>query len=358
MRAVEACTSYHIGPISANLAGRVSLRSVVILTNAVPDYQTARTVEQIRTGLGADFDLTHQTVTGGTPRFLGQIAHIRQLCRKADLVHCFCPRALRLATLLSPVPILYTPLPSDRPAVIRWMLAARDVRTIRLVAMDAASHRFYLEHGFPADSSVLIRPGVRMVQGARDAVMRQRLGLGEQDFALLAVGASDVADNHPLALHAVSILHAMNGRFRLIAWGKGSQFGQLRTVTEAWKSDVLIDAGQVLGKDVCFDQLPALADAALVTAPGRVAIAPILACMANSLPIVAPATFAVSDLLEDRHTALLYAPPKPKTVAQHILHLSEDAPLRAKLADQARAEAYELFSVSRFLDELRQVYLA
>jgi glycosyltransferase involved in cell wall biosynthesis len=336
----------------------VSRRAIVILTEAVPDYQTARTLEQVRAGLGADFDLVHQTVTAGIPRFAGQLVRVRQLCRKADLVHCFCPRALRLASLLSPAPILYTPLPSDRPATIRWMLSAREHRTIRLVAMDAASHRFYIEQGFPADSSVLIRTGVRMTPASRDPAIRKRLGLRENDFAVLAVGASEPSSNHPLSLHALGILHAMNRRFRLIAWGKGRQAAQLHSFADGWKFDVLIDASRILGDDVSFDQLPALADAALITAPERVAIAPILTCMAGSLPIVGPATFAVSDLLEDRHTALLYSPPKPKVIAQHVLHLSEDAALRAKLADHARAEAYELFSVSRFLDELRQVYLS
>jgi glycosyltransferase involved in cell wall biosynthesis len=159
-----------------------------------------------------------------------------------------------------------------------------------------------------------------------------------------------------MALHASAILNSINPRWRMLFWGEGSHAQAVVDLHEDWRADMLINAREHLGENISFTQIIPAADVALVTAPAELSLAPVLACMSNSLPIVAPATRAISDILEDRHTAMLYAPTTPRMAAQRLLTLSDDPALARRIADQARAEAYELFSVSRLLDTTRQLY--
>jgi glycosyltransferase involved in cell wall biosynthesis len=61
-------------------------------------------------------------------------------------------------------------------------------------------------------------------------------------------------------------------------------------------------------------------------------------------------------MLSDRHNALLCKPGDPKVLASRILTLLEDADLRRRITDKARATAYEVFSLRRCLDQHLAVY--
>jgi len=65
---------------------------------------------------------------------------------------------------------------------------------------------------------------------------------------------------------------------------------------------------------------------------------------------VATVTAEVSELLEDRHTALRTAAGAPRLLAQRIRTLREDPELGRGLADRARSEAYEYFAMSGFIE--------
>jgi glycosyltransferase involved in cell wall biosynthesis len=94
----------------------------------------------------------------------------------------------------------------------------------------------------------------------------------------------------------------------------------------------------------------------VVTARGAVATLPIAISMAAALPIVATVTPTVAELLEDRHTALMTAPGKPRMFARRMLDLIEDSSAQWTLADMARTEAYEYFAFTRFINQVRSVY--
>jgi glycosyltransferase involved in cell wall biosynthesis len=93
-----------------------------------------------------------------------------------------------------------------------------------------------------------------------------------------------------------------------------------------------------------------------VTATGPAAMLPVAACMAAGLPIVSTVTPTVAELLEDRHTALMVAEPKPRLLVEKVLALREDAQLRRTIGDTARSEAYEFFPLTKFADRWRSVY--
>jgi glycosyltransferase involved in cell wall biosynthesis len=80
--------------------------------------------------------------------------------------------------------------------------------------------------------------------------------------------------------------------------------------------------------------------------------------MASALPIIGTVTSTVSELLEDRHTALMTQPDNARLLAQRILAVRKDARLQWSIADMARTEAYEYFSQTRFIEQHRAAYRA
>ena len=83
---------------------------------------------------------------------------------------------------------------------------------------------------------------------------------------------------------------------------------------------------------------------------------PIAVCMAAGLPIVAAVTYTVAELLEDRHSAVMVPRHEPRLMARRLLDLRGDSGLQWRIADVARTEAYEYFSLTRFLEQWRGVY--
>jgi glycosyltransferase involved in cell wall biosynthesis len=115
-------------------------------------------------------------------------------------------------------------------------------------------------------------------------------------------------------------------------------------------------AEEKLSRRVEFEQLLGAGDMAINTAAGSAATWPVAVCMAAALPIVSTVTYAASELLEDHHTAILVPKHSPRLMAQRVVELREDAGLPWRIADRARAEAYEYCSMTGFVEGYRELY--
>jgi len=67
-------------------------------------------------------------------------------------------------------------------------------------------------------------------------------------------------------------------------------------------------------------------------------------------------TPTVSELLEDRHNAMMVGSASPRALARRVLDLREDPNLQRAICDRARTDAYERFSQARFVQEFGTVY--
>jgi len=331
---------------------------IILLTEHSPDLQTLRCTEQLRSSLAQEFQFISQEIASASwTRVLSCYSSLRANSRSAQLVHAWGYRALRLATIAAECPIIYTPLPDDPLKALTWARTAVIRRSLRVVSLSTGEDRLAITGGIPESSCTLTRPGIRTARLAtRDTALRRKLGLNDDHIVVLAVGESLAHADHILALHAVTMLNYMNPRFAMLIWGRGSEVAAIHRMQLAWGVRHLVDARAMLGRDTQYETILPAADMALVTASARLSITPVLACMAAGLPIVAPATYAASEVLEDHHTALLYGDVHPRRAAQRMLSLWEDQPLRRRLADQARAEAYEVFPVSKFIAAMREIY--
>jgi hypothetical protein len=197
------------------------------------------------------------------------------------------------------------------------------------------------------------------VNRRRDAALRSALGIGPDDFVILAPGESTVAADHRLATWTCSILHVLDPRVRLLLWGRGPMADQAAGLgAKLGQPRMVVHAEERLGRRVPFESLLPATDAALVTASGPAAALPVAVCMAAALPIVATAEPTVAELLEDRHTCLMVPQPRARMLAERMLAIREDPSLQWRVSDTARAEAYEHWSLTRFRAQWREAYAA
>jgi glycosyltransferase involved in cell wall biosynthesis len=235
--------------------------------------------------------------------------------------------------------------------------AAGAYREVLVVCATAGEHRRVVEGGVAAERCHLVRPGVDFsrVRRRRDAALRQRLGLDEHDYVILLAGESVRGANHHEGLWAGGILHVLEMRYKILIWGEGQEAASVERLGNRMVPPTLMrSARERLGK-VAFEMLLPAADLVLAPASGRVQTLATATAMAAGLPIVGVAGESMSELLEDRHSALLVATPTPRLLAQRMLDLQADASLQWSIADTARTEAYEFYSMTRFLRQWREV---
>jgi glycosyltransferase involved in cell wall biosynthesis len=232
-------------------------------------------------------------------------------------------------------------------------------RDVRVACPTATMGRAVIERGVPAERVSVIRPGVDFarVRARRDPALRAALGFDEGHEVMLAIGESTCPAAHHLVTWAGTILNVLDRRTRVLLWGRGpAARSAARLGTKMGHPDLVTSAECRLGRSVELEELTPAADVLVVGATGPVSTLPVAIAMAANLPIVAAVTPTVAELLEDRHTALMTPPGAPKWLAHRARELRADPELRRQLADRARAEAYEFFSQTRFLDDVRAAY--
>lgn len=321
------------------------------------DSEALRSARQLRDGLGAEYTIAIETLAGaGAAAILRGMYLLGRKRHQWDRVHAWGPTALAAAAAAWNGPIIHSPAAAVTPASLRWLRAAMAYRDIRVICPTATQQHQCLQSGIAPDRCLLIRPGVDFakLRRRRNPALRQRLGLREDDFVLLAAGESTPEANHLQAIWAAGILHVLDRRYKIILWGRGEQIDNIRRRgLNMGAPQAMRYADRLLGLQTHFEDLLPAADLVLAPAEGSVRTLEIAMAMGAGLPIVATASAVVSELLEDRHTALMTPTAHPRLIAKRVLEFRENPALQWQLADRARAEAYDFFSQSRFLDEYR-----
>ncbi|HWE96798.1 MAG TPA: glycosyltransferase [Tepidisphaeraceae bacterium] len=335
---------------------------VLHLLGREAEFQTARGSAALARGVGDGFSFhSHTLGAGGDDRnpLSAFITLRRGADEKFDLVHAWDAASLAASALAGVAPIVYTPCRFPTRRSVGWLRAVMGYRDVQVICSSATQHRAYVERGIPVERCHLIRPGVdfSLVKRRRDASLRAAMGFGEDDVVILAAGESTRAAGHRLAVWTTAILHVLDGRYRILLWGRGDQAGSVARLAEKQGQEGLISvAERRLGRRLEFEELLPAADLVLVTANGPVPTLPIAICMAAGLPIVSTVTYTVAELLEDRHTAVMVPRPAPRVLAQRVLELRQDPSLQWTIVDMARTEAYEFFALTRFVEQYRTVY--
>lgn len=333
---------------------------ILHLLDTDADYQTERSLASLRARLGAAFI---QETTRVQPQISREsaatiLALRRESSRDFDLIHAWGPRALSFAALGTHLPIVYTPRPVPKHNDIRWVRAVSAYRRVHAIFATSTQRRMHIERGMSPERCQVVRPGVDFsgIKRRRDPALRKRFGFNNDDRVLYACGESTRAANHRDTVWAFAILHLLDPRYKLLLSGRGEAVGSVRHfVSRSPLSGAVAFANDQL-PDVSLEALLPAIDGVLVNAGGAIETLPIAVAMAAGLPIVSTVTYTTSELLEDRHSALMVAPGKPRQFARRVMDLFEDPQLQFSIAETARGEAYEYHSLTRFIEEFRTCY--
>jgi glycosyltransferase involved in cell wall biosynthesis len=210
--------------------------------------------------------------------------------------------------------------------------------------------RRLIERGVPAESAVVIRPGVDFgrLREARGAASRARLGLPERGLVLVTPSPPSREAGQFQAIWAMAVVHQIFPDARLIVPGTSREQRRLRRLV-----------GRIYCPEVyrltedrhAPEELLAVSDMLLVPAVGDVPVGWLAMAMAGGVPILGAAIPSIAELIADRENGLLCRPGDPHELATR-LRLALDSPdLLRDCASRARGQAYDVFRAERCVDE-------
>jgi len=281
---------------------------------------------------------------------------LRGLCRanSIELLHAWGVDALGVCRVAAGERSLVASVlrPSAIEPAARWI---RQCEPLSAVIVDSQTARArLLACGGPIDRVVVIRPAVDFgaINAARRSDLRSRL-TGDAGPVILTPGPAIRGDGQFEAAWATAILRLIHPRVRLILPGESRELVRVRHLfAAAGMDDVLLATGD----EFRWSQLVSVADMLLLCPSAEAATEPIAWAMAAGLTIVGVARRSIAELIADRSNGLLCKSNKPLRVAAVALRALEDQPLRRRLGEVARGQAYDVFSLRAFVDNHRAIY--
>lgn len=335
------------------------MASVLHLSEHDCDYQTRTAIAQLTS---RDPSQQHLTIGRGgdfSNPFMG-LLNLRRQAVDYSVVHAWGEESLMVAAINSGIHrIVYSPTRFPNHRDHRLIRAVMSVRNVNVICATDTMRRAFVEHGTPIERCHLVRPGVDFARAQRKGrdELRAKFGFAKEDFVLLAVGESRHGANHHMTILGATVLAVLEKKYKLLLWGRGPKADtERRFCTLMLNLKHTVMATDAMGRDVEFEQLLPAADAALVTADRPIPTLPIAVCMAGGLPIITTVSTTVAELLEDRHNCLIAKKSTGRWIARRVLDLVEDPKLRWTISDNARTEAFEFFSMTRFIEQMKTVY--
>ena len=245
------------------------------------------------------------------------------------------------------------PVGQQEPRRIRWLVR----QGVEVVCPNQAVARSVQDLCVDGDGDdqnyvpQLIQPVVEFdrLDRADRRALRERLGVGDdQLLVVLGQPADRHCDGQRNGIWAGAIVHRIYGDARLAVAGKGQAVaGLVRFAASFGQGPMLIDGSCGLTELELI-----LASDVFVAGGKRGCDAQSLACaMAGECGIVISAGAGGAEFLQDGDTCLTINRPIPRLIAAAMLKLWEQAKLRQRLGQNARAKAQELFMPTQIVGQ-------
>jgi glycosyltransferase involved in cell wall biosynthesis len=327
----------------------------------VCDFQTSRCLEMLANNLRGKFEMASQSLgPGGDLRNLPEaIVRLRyDPRRQTHIAHAWGAAELVAAAAGGFERIIFSPQGMIPPRWRRWVDRVLRRGTIKVICPTRWARDAFVSRGAPAGRCRVIAPAIDSARmNGVDRSLRERLGIGDSEIALLAPGESVREAGHGSSTWTAAMLNVLDPKWRLLAWGRGPMVESLRRFGRVNDlANLVVVAEERLGVAIDFERLAPAADAAVVFSEPSAPVLPVAVCMAAGVPIIASETAELREFLSDNTTAVLDADSNPRRVAQRMLKLIADEKLRSVISQNAKKEAAERFSVERFIGGWRDVY--
>ena len=180
---------------------------------------------------------------------------------------------------------------------------------------------------------------------AARAAVRREWGLGDDEVAVVALGALEVRKGHAVLLAAAAGLASAAPRLRYVFCGEGRQAKALAGAAAA-----LDGAARLVGfrRDVaaCLAAADIVALPSLQEGLGVAA----LEAMAASRPVVASRVGGLAEAVVHEETGLLVPPGDPTALAAALARLARDPDLRARLGAAGHARVLARYTATRMAE--------
>jgi len=272
-----------------------------------------------------------------------------------DLVHAWGPQAAAVAAAAGyPVVLeLFDPL-----------LATRHVKLVRTLIPSAAFavvcscewvRRRLIEGGVSGDVCVVVRPGVdfAFINRTRCGPLREQLGATADELLTIVSEPVTRRGGQSEAFWAATLLNHAGIRVRMIVPGRTPERDRIARLAVATPPPrTLIDPGD----HHPFEELVTVADALVIAAQGDVSTTAVAWAMAAGAAVIGPAVPSLAELIGHKVNGLLYKSTPGRSRVMSIARLLQDRSSQGRVREAARGQAYELFSLQRFVEQHMRVY--
>jgi glycosyltransferase involved in cell wall biosynthesis len=325
---------------------------VLHLSAQPPDEQSLRLSELLTASAAPSAVVEGRRIgRGGTYRSIPEaVLRLRRDMRRFDLVHVWDATSLSAAGLLRARNVVAS-LSGKLPRLGRWETA----RSAHWVCSTPYQQKLAREQLGRSDRCSVIEPSV--LATGRNALpreaLRAKLGIAEEDRVLLAPGESTRQAGHATAVWITSMLHIIDGRYKLLIAGNGPYTVAARKRAAALNRPELLVVAADAGVS---GPLTEAADVVLFSPTGESPVLPVVECMAAGLPVIATDHPTLRGFLIEGRGVLLADWKKPPAVARRVLELFERPGLLAETSAKACREAAARFSATLFIERYLGIY--
>jgi glycosyltransferase involved in cell wall biosynthesis len=268
-------------------------------------------------------------------------------------------RALRL---LVRIPVVVSTIHNVYEGGPLWMAAYRLTNGLvdhMTIISEAAANRFITERIVPSRLLTVVPNGIdtdrmrHVPPGTRETI-RRSVGLGQDDFAWLAVGRFEIAKDYPTMLRAFARLREHHLGAVLLLVGRGS----LQQEAEALTAELALDgAVRFLG---VRDDVPAVmsaADGYVMSSAWEGMPMVLLEAAAAALPIVATRVGGNQEVVLDGETGFLVPARDPEALAlgmARLMTLSQAQ--RRSMGERGHEHVRANYGLSRVAERWEGVY--
>ncbi len=256
---------------------------------------------------------------------------------------------------------------TERPLVIELfdpVLARRDIRLIRTLARPRGFavicsceivRRRLIEGGLPPDLAVVIRPGVDFAQVNvwRRGPLRKELGLSREHTVIIVPEPVTREGGQYDAFRAAALLNALWGKVRLIVPGTSGERRRIERLAPALPVPPILICP---GNGYRMEQLIAVSDVLVLASRGDVSTTSIAWAMASDAAVIGSAVYSVAEMIANKVNGLLFKQTPGKSMVVPIARLLQDSDAQAKAREVARGQAYEVFSLRRYVEQHVRLY--
>ena len=274
-----------------------------------------------------------------------------------DLVHAWgadAPLAVVLACPQTPIVVArFDPYISLRQG--HRLRAAMQERRFAIACPAQTVRRRLMEQGLPEDVCPVIRPGIDLgaINAARRQDVRGGLDLSPDDRVLIAPEPATPRGGQFVACWTAAVRSFVEPQIRLILPGTGRERDRIARLTRQLGLTRLL---RCPGESPGFETLVAAADVLLCPPSGDASSSAIAWAMAAGVPVIATAVYSTAELIANRQNGLLVKPDAAKRLAVKLAALLEQEETLARLREVARGQAYQVFSVRRYVAQHARLY--